>query len=112
MPIIVRPIEAVLNHDTDFLSIDRMVSLSLIQDPYCYITLGGERKRTMTCHEGGRHPRWGDTFMFNNMSGDMMLKIEIWDKDTFSPDDLVGSGNLNLMQVMNTGMPINRTVSQ
>jgi hypothetical protein len=48
--------------------------------------------------------------MFNNMSGDMMLKIEIWDRDTFSPDDLIGSGSFNIMQVLSTGMPINRNI--
>jgi hypothetical protein len=41
------------------------------------------------------------------MSNDMMLRIEIWDKDTFSPDDLIGDGCLNIAPFMN-GMPANR----
>ena len=103
MPIIVRPVQANLTHDTDLYPINRM-------DPYCYISIGGERKKTTTCHSGGRNPAWGDTFSFMNMSGDTTIRIEVWDKDTFTPDDLIGEGSFNIMQAMSTGMPINQYV--
>lgn len=102
MPVTVRPVQANLSHDTDFLPFDRM-------DPYVYLTLGGEKKKTSVCHSGGRTPTWGETFQFNNMSNDVNLAVEVWDKDTFSRDDLVGSGSLNLMPYMN-GMPTQRNI--
>ena len=57
--------------------------------------LGQEEQRTMTCNGGGKSPQWTDTLQFQ--STDSMLRIEVWDKDTFS-DDLIGQGTVNMNQ--------------
>jgi len=33
----------------------------------------------------------------------MTLRVEVWDHETIGHDDLVGIGNLNLMNVMHQG---------
>lgn len=97
--IVVRALDANLLNDADFL--DRMVLTSSSQDPYLVIYCGGERKQSTVREEGGRNPRWGDTFTFNR-SGDPMIRVQIWDKDTFSADDMVGEGQANIMGVLNS----------
>jgi Ca2+-dependent lipid-binding protein len=72
------------------------------------VSIGGERYKSTTCNQGGRNPVWGDVFTFQNSANDMMLKVEVWDRDTFTPDDLIGDGTINIMPFMN-GMPSNRT---
>lgn len=57
--------------------------------------------------QGGRNPCWGDVMQFANPGNDMMLNVEVWDRDTFTPDDIVGQGSLNIAPFMN-GMPMNR----
>ncbi len=39
---------------------------------------------------------------------DNMIRVQVWDKDTFSPDDLVGEGQANIMGALNSppGMPV------
>lgn len=86
MPLIVRPISANLTTDKDFLG---------KSDPYCIITIGSEKQRTRTCSGGGKSPQWTDTFQFN--STDQMLRVQVWDDDTFS-DDMIGEGTVNLAQ--------------
>jgi Ca2+-dependent lipid-binding protein len=39
---------------------------------------------------------WTDTLQFN--STDSMMRIQVYDEDTFSSDDLIGDGTLNLNQ--------------
>jgi len=52
--------------------------------------LGSEQKRSQMCKDGGKHPYWNDTFFFQQANpGDTMLRVQIWDDDTFS-DDMVG----------------------
>lgn len=58
--------------------------------------------RTQTCHNGGKHPHWGETFTFNDC-GDQNLRVEIWDFDTIGNDQFIGAGSLNLMAAMSGG---------
>jgi len=64
--------------------------------------LGGQCQQTNICHNGGKSPTWSSMLTFSN-SGDMNLRIEVWDYDAIGNDDLVGIGNLNLMSVMQQG---------
>jgi len=57
------------------------------------------------CKDGGKHPFWNDTFFFNQ-TNDNLLKIQVWDDDTFK-DDFVGEGTYNISQLYN--MPNMRT---
>lgn len=76
MSIIVRPINANLTHDTEFLA--RMVHSIPIQDPYVKIYFGGKLYRTSVCIDGGKHPSWNEVFTFNACS-DSTLRVEVWD---------------------------------
>lgn len=104
MPVIVKLIQGNLTHDTELFPIITKMN------PYVYITIGGERRKSTTCRGGGRNPSWTDVFTFENNANDMQLKIEVWDKDTFTRDDLVGDGVFNLTPFAN-GAPANQYVS-
>ena len=94
MPLIVKPISAQLVKDKDLFG--KSVSFASIQDPYCVIKVGNEKQTTRACNGGGKQPSWTDTFSFS--STDQLMRVEVWDKDTFSKDDLIGEGTVNLMQ--------------
>ncbi len=69
------------------------------QDPYCIIFIGNEKQRSRTCNGGGKTPSWTDTFQFN--STDALLRVQVYDQDTFSRDDFIGEGTLQLNQYYN-----------
>lgn len=87
MPLIVKPISANLVKDKDLLG---------KSDPYCFVSVGNQRQRSGTHRNGGKHPQWSDTFNFN--TNDSILRVQVFDEDTFSRDDLIGEGTLNLNQ--------------
>lgn len=87
MPLIVKPISASLVKDFDLIG---------KSDPYCIIFVGNERQRSKTHRNGGKSPQWSDTFQFN--TNDPILRVQVFDDDTFSQDDLIGEGTLNLNQ--------------
>jgi hypothetical protein len=66
--LIVKPLNAKLTRDTDFLS---------KMDPYCNIRLGTTKYRTRTHESGGlllnkiligKHPHWNDTLTFRRIN--------------------------------------------
>ena len=67
------------------------------------IHYGGDRKQTTVRNNGGKNPRWGESFSFMR-TGDTVVRLEVWDKDTFTQDDLVGSGQVNIMNILNMPM--------
>lgn len=100
MPLIVKPISAILVKDYDLFG--RSVKhISLSQDPYVIIFVGNEKQRSKTCSGGGKKPMWTDTFQFNTNAP--VLKVQVWDDDTLS-DDFIGEGTLNLTQFYNNPM--------
>lgn len=48
----------------------------------------------MTHKSGGKSPQWSDAFQFRSLS--QMMRVSLWDQDTFSSDDLIGRGELDL----------------
>jgi Ca2+-dependent lipid-binding protein len=59
--------------------------------------IGQEKQVGQKASGSGTSPQWSDTFVFN--SKDQLMRVEVWDKDTFSSDDLIGEGSVNLMQL-------------
>ena len=59
--------------------------------------LGQEKKKGKQCKDGGKKPHWSENFDFS--AKDTLLNVEVWDKDTFSPDDLMGKGTFDLRKV-------------
>jgi len=86
----IRPLQANLKHNKDFL-LNR-------SDPYCEFLLGGQRARSSVCHEGGKHPHWGDTITLHS-NNEPVLYVKLKDKDTFSHDDDIGMCEINLSTI-------------
>lgn len=61
------------------------------------LVLGQEKKKGKQCKDGGKKPSWNDSFEF--IAKDNILNIEIWDKDTITPDDIMGKGVFDLKKV-------------
>ena len=93
MHIVLKPSKAELTHDTD--AGDKM-------DPYVKIFVNGNTYQTDVSHKGGKAPHWNDSFDFS-VTGDGNVQLSIWDKDTFSADDLIGDAVLNLFQLAQNG---------
>mmetsp|Transcript_14095 Transcript_14095/g.20623 ORF Transcript_14095/g.20623 Transcript_14095/m.20623 type:complete len:190 (+) Transcript_14095:23-592(+) len=87
--LIIRPLSAKLMRDTE--TFGKM-------DPYCVVTIGGQRQKTKVKERAGRHPNWQDSLVFRRSSEEEVV-IEVWDKDKASNDDLVGKGSLRLEEV-------------
>ena len=83
--IIVRPICARLLRDTDTFS---------KMDPYCVITLGNQKQKTRVAPSAGKTPNWQESLVFKRTYEDV-FKIEVWDYDGNSRDDLVGDASVS-----------------
>ena len=81
-----------------------MVPLSITQDPYCKVYLGGQYQRSATCQSGGKNPHWNDRMFFTLAYGtDPMMKVEVMDNDAFE-DDIIGHGAYNIAQFLQQRM--------
>lgn len=85
--LIVKPLSARLTRDTDFFT---------KMDPYVVLKLGDQTMKTQTAHGAGKTPSWKDNFTLRKLGNDDILHVEVWDKDTFTADDIVGKGYLSL----------------
>lgn len=81
---------------------DRLVPPSMTQDPYIKIFYGGQHRKSSTKHHGGINPRWDEPFLFD-LSTNTELRVQVWDRDRFSPDDMVGSGCTDISDLI--GVP-------
>ena len=69
-------------------------------DPYCLLTIGGQKEKTKVHKKGGKKPRWDQEFSFVCKGEEEML-VDCFDEDTFKKDDLVGTGLIQLNAVLN-----------
>ena len=90
--LIVRPICGRLTRDTDFFT---------KMDPYCVVALGSQKQKTRVAVSAGKTPNWQDQLVFKKTFEDS-LKIEVWDYDSNSRDDLVGEGYVTVQRVTST----------
>ena len=67
------------------------------------VCIVGQEKHS-TKKSKGTDPKWDETLRFN--AGGEKLEIEVWDKDRFSSDDLVGKATVNLTQIYNHQLPM------
>ena len=84
MSLILAPINAALTRNTELFYTN--------MDPYCIIKVHDVIKKTKVAHNQGKHPKWDDTFKFKLNSIHTEVKIDVYDKDTFTKDDLIGKG--------------------
>jgi Ca2+-dependent lipid-binding protein len=57
-------------------------------DPYVKASIDSKSLKSKVHHNGGKNPSWSDTLTFT-IKNEGWLNLEIWDKDTFTKDDLV-----------------------
>ena len=89
----VSPTAAFLTKNLDFL---------VRMDPYCLITCGGHTVRTQVAKNGGKEPVWNETFEIMVSPMDTLV-VEVWDKDTFTSDDLVGLTQIPVQRILMMG---------
>jgi len=67
-------------------------------DPYAVIKCGTQTVRSKTHIDGGRHPVWAQTFEFNIIN-ENTVEISVYDEDTLSRDDLIGTASVSLAKL-------------
>lgn len=69
-------------------------------DPYVIVTLSKHKKqKSPTKNDAGRDPVWNWEVSFP-YEGEQQLEFQVYDKDTFTSDDFVGSAAINVQAVM------------
>ena len=65
-------------------------------DPYVVIQIGDQKKQTLVKEEGGKVANFNSSLIFDitGMTNDIKVLVLVWDKDDFTPDDMVGSAEL------------------
>lgn len=88
--LVVRLINAKLLHDTEF--IGKM-------SPYVKILAGGEVLKSPVCHRGHLNPNWDWEILVPLNETINFIIFEVYSKETFSKDNLVGSAQFGLDQL-------------
>ena len=96
----IKPVSAKLTRDTDTFS---------KMDPFCVIIIGNQKQTSSVHKAGGKFPQWSDAFSFKH-TNEGLATIEVWDVDTASANDLVGSGALSLAKFFKGGPEVNEWV--
>ncbi|KDP47127.1 hypothetical protein JCGZ_22123 [Jatropha curcas] len=73
------------------------------QDPYVIVEYGSNKSRTRTCTDGGKNPTFQEKFIFNLIEGLRELNIVVWNSNTLTYDDFIGSGKAQLQKVLSEG---------
>ena len=68
-------------------------------DPFAVVYVGGASYRTRTDTDGGKHPKWNQTFTFQ-LNGDNLLRICIFDKDIFTSNDFIAEGTIEISRLL------------
>ncbi|XP_076901724.1 elicitor-responsive protein 3-like [Bidens hawaiensis] len=73
------------------------------QDPYVCLEYGICRNHTRVCTDGGKNPTFQEKFVYNVVEGLRELNINVWNSNTISRDDFIGSGKVHLGKVLSQG---------
>uniref|UniRef100_A0A5B7BX78 Putative extensin-like n=1 Tax=Davidia involucrata TaxID=16924 RepID=A0A5B7BX78_DAVIN len=73
------------------------------QDPYVFLEYGSTKFRTRTCTDGGKNPTFQEKFVFTLIEGLRELNLVVWNSNTLSYDDFIGSGKVQLQKVLSQG---------
>jgi len=87
--LVFKPLEAKLTHDTEVLG---------KMDPYVQVLVGDKKAHGKVCNDGGKHPKWNDSISVQR-AFEPICYLEVKDKDTFSKDDIIGVGQIDLNQI-------------
>ncbi|KAJ0935262.1 putative C2 domain-containing protein [Helianthus annuus] len=73
------------------------------QDPYVLVEYGNTRNRTRVCTDGGKNPTFQEKFVYTMIEGLRELNVMVWNSNTISRDDFIGSGKVHLVKVISEG---------
>ncbi|XP_027360312.1 elicitor-responsive protein 1 isoform X2 [Abrus precatorius] len=73
------------------------------QDPYVCVEYGSTKFRTRTCTDGGKNPVFQEKFVFPLIEGLRELNVFVWNSNTLTFDDFIGSGRIQLHKVLSQG---------
>ncbi|EEF43628.1 protein binding protein, putative [Ricinus communis] len=73
------------------------------QDPYVIVEYGSNKSRTRTCTDGGKNPTFQEKFVFTLIEGLRELNLVVWNSNTLTYDDFIGSGKVQLQKVLSEG---------
>ena len=75
------------------------------QDPYVWVQCGARNKeRTKTHTDGGVCPRWMERFTFSLDGSETALDIEVWNSNTLTSNNIMGTGSISLDEVFARGV--------
>ncbi|XP_074330188.1 uncharacterized protein LOC141667543 isoform X2 [Apium graveolens] len=73
------------------------------QDPYVCLEYASSKFRTRTCKDGGKNPTFQEKFVFTLIEGLRELSVVVWNSNTITYDDLIGSTKVQLQKVLSQG---------
>uniref|UniRef100_A0A1D1XZT6 Protein lifeguard 1 n=1 Tax=Anthurium amnicola TaxID=1678845 RepID=A0A1D1XZT6_9ARAE len=73
------------------------------QDPYVCLEYASTKFRTRTCTDGGKNPTFQEKFVFNLIEGLREISVAVWNSNTLTFDDFIGSGRVQLHKVLSQG---------
>ncbi|XVF67528.1 hypothetical protein PTKIN_Ptkin10aG0128500 [Pterospermum kingtungense] len=73
------------------------------QDPYVCLEYGSTKYRTRTCTDGGKTPTFQEKFTFSLIEGLREINVVVWNSNTLTYDDFIGSGRVQLQKVLSQG---------
>lgn len=73
------------------------------QDPYVHIEYGSNKSSTRTCKDGGKNPTFQEKFVYSLIEGLRELNVTVWNSNTITHDDFIGSGKIPLSKVFSQG---------
>ncbi|KAH9304130.1 hypothetical protein KI387_008534, partial [Taxus chinensis] len=73
------------------------------QDPYVCLEYANSKFRTKTCTDGGKNPTFNEKFVLPLIEGLREVNLSVWNSNTLSFDDLIGTGRILLQRVLSSG---------
>ncbi|XP_047306980.1 toll-interacting protein-like [Impatiens glandulifera] len=77
------------------------------QDPYVCVEYGSTKFRTRTCTDGHKNPTFQEKFNLKLIEGIREINVQVWNSNTLSTDDFIGSGKIQLQKVLSQGFDDN-----
>ncbi|XP_021714616.1 extensin-like [Chenopodium quinoa] len=73
------------------------------QDPNVCLEYASNKFRTRTCTDGGKNPVFQEKFVFTLIEGLREIDVVVWNSNTLTFDDYIGSGKVQLHDVLSRG---------
>lgn len=73
------------------------------QDPYVILEYANNKFRTKTDTDGGRNPSFNEKYTLPLIEGLQEVNVQVWNSNTLTLDDFIGSGKIFLQKVLSAG---------